>query len=1030
MPDPELRELVAAAQARSEAFMQSSRQQMFQSFQEQRAVGVGSPGGMRSSIGVGGDRDRPQPGTPSGRLMDAITDIVRRGAAFGGGVAGGVARPVFAGGAAGVGAVAGAGTFLAGESPFGPAGIAGGTITDMQRRMGFFQTAFAGYGEGLPFGLGRYAAQRMDMESYQARAMAQEDLRDRFVGGARRGGFSALNLLSFGLMNYGMRRAGLTLEYGRTEQFSRHIQNQMRFVTRDTLRAAGMSQYAGPFATGITREGAREFGRPLAREMGRLEAEMGLSPEEMMALESRAVGTMGITRLNEVISQGPEAMASSVMRQTRSVRDIQRTLNLSEEEAKEFFSTIGQLYGTADRIAGMAEESRRYAGRWGMNKRQVFDIMREFEDMGRQMGLGQTRTREVGMGYVESMRAQQRMGIMGREELMRYGGRTEEEALRIQARMRFERGVGMFEQGRLGGLGMLMTQDRDTYMQFMTGRMGPMEVAGAIGGVTAADPLAFGTARYDPNTRTMAGRLANLTQYRATMAMKQGGMMIFGGRETEMIQDFQQRTGYDDMTAAQEFRRLQRERAVFTRMAGRAFGGRDSRQRGHDIQSVFHRLTAEGLGEFASGITGKDLYGSAVDVYSMMLDENGNYDTSKSIEDVLRERAVGMNETPGDIAGLMRESRYALYAGATRAEGRGGFDVGPGLERARWARENLTSDVIGKFLSPLAQRLRGSDTERAREINRLMFGGAGTGSGGIRMPIGLRKRFGWFEKRVDAAGIPIGEQQILNVGLEKEGTFRLDLMGTARTGIDFANIEQAIESLVKEANKGNDNVITGQFNAQGMKNTIYKYLREGASAFSGEGLTETLSGLRESGHLPGKARGLYEAFLMKKYEGFAETVFGRGSINTISDLAGRIAQADVGDSAAMTKIAGLGAADVRRFARAYGRGDKGFFLQGGLERVEDIFGTTEQAVSGIRTALGRAGVTGWDVGKISRALQPGGAGREELTGLMRQDNIVTEVLRQVLRTQEAEKLEDPLGTVGRPMVVEPSAKSVLKKMWK
>jgi hypothetical protein len=1012
MPDPELRELVAAAQARSEAFMQSSRQQMFQSFQEQRAVGVGSPGGMRSSIGVGGDRDRPQPGTPSGRLMDAITDIVRRGAAFGGGVAGGVARPVFAGGAAGVGAVAGAGTFLAGESPFGPAGIAGGTITDMQRRMGFFQTAFAGYGEGLPFGLGRYAAQRMDMESYQARAMAQEDLRDRFVGGARRGGFAALNLLSFGLMNYGMRRAGLTLEYGRTEQFSRHIQNQMRFVTRDTLRAAGMGQYAGPFATGITREGAREFGRPLAREMGRLEAEMGLSPEEMMALESRAVGTMGITRLNEVISQGPEAMASSVMRQTRSVRDIQRTLNLSEEEAKEFFSTIGQLYGTADRIAGMAEES----------------------DMGRQMGLGQARTREVGMGYVESMRAQQRMGVMTREELMRYGGRTEEEALRIQARQRFQQGVGMFEQGRLGGLGMLMTQDRDTYMQFMTGRMGPMEVAGAIGGITAANPLAFGRARYDPNTRTMAGRLANLTQYRATMAMKGAGMMIFGGEEPEMIQDFQRRTGYDDMTAAQEFRRLQRERAVFTKMGGRAYGGGEDQQRGHDIQSIYHRLTAEGLGEFASGITGEDLYGAAVAVYGMRLDANGNYDTSKSLEDVLRENSIGMNETPGDIAGMMMESPYTRFLAGTKLTARGGRDVGPSLRRVREARANLTSGVIGKFIAPFAQRLRGTPEERSREINRLMFG-RGTGSAGLRLDVGVRTRqWGALGLGVLTGKAPPATMQTLQVALEEAGTFRLETLGKTRSGIDIANIEQAIEDIVKESNKGNDNVITSQFNAQGMKNTIYKYLREGAAAFSGEGLTESLSGLREAGFVPGQSRRLYEAFLMKKYEGFAETVFGRGSINTITELAARVAQADVGAdageiSASMRKMAGLGAADVQRFARAYGRGDKGFFLEGGLERVQDIFGTTEQAVTGIRTALGRAGVTGWDTGSITRALQPGGARREELTGLMGRSNIVTEVLRQVLRTQEAEKLEDPLGSAGRPMIVEPSAKSVADNMW-
>lgn len=1001
MPDPELRDLVSAAQARSEAFMQSSRQQMFQSFQEQRAVGVGAPAGMRSAIGAG-DADKPMAGTPAGRLMDTITGLVRRGAAFGAGAAGGAAQPVFAGGAAGVGAVAAGGAYLAGESPFGPAGIAGGTITDMSRRMGFFQTAFAAQGAGLPFGLGRYAAQRADMEVHQAREMAQEDLRDRFVGGARRGGFAALNLLSFGLLNYGMRREGLTLQYGRTEQFARHIQNQFRFMTREDLRVAGMGEYAGPFATGITREGARKISDPMARELGQLEAETGMSPEELMTLQARGMGTLGITQQRRILREGgPAAMARTGRRVAEGALEVQRGLHLAEEEAKQFWDAMGQMHGSMDRIVGMKNEARRRAGQWGMNVRQVFDAMRGFETMGMQMGLGQGEMREVGVGYMGAMREQQRLGIMTRQELMRYGGQTEEEALVIQTRMRMQRGIGMYEQGRLGGLGMLMTQDRPAYMQFMTGRMDPMEVAGAVGGVMAQNPLARARARYDPATRRMAAGLGELTQFRATMAMQRGGMFFLGDRETEMIQDYQRRTGFDDMTAAQEFRRFTREREMVTRMARKSFGPGNDQQRGHAIQGISHRLMAGGLGELARGVTGEsDIYGASVELYRMMGGERGEYDANVSIEEALRMTMLKEGEGPGDVA------REMLEAAPEFTE-----LVGKGFARAR--KEIQAGGLMGQFLGPLRRR-----TDDPAALGKVLFGRDTfqiQAQFQVRPAGKLRRIFGTGESRNQGVYFAINEA----------GRFRISSAGKAEEDVSYGNVQKAVHRLLTRTTGG---LGATHLNAAAMDVARRFYSRFGEVAEKLGSPEELTRRIREVG-IPSPQERAYQGFLMRKYGAFAQTVFGdlEGPGRTFEEFAGEMAEVEAeGSEEAMRRLEARGGVGVG-FARAYAYTEEGGFRlqKEGLSRLQDVFGGRAKDLAGI---LERGGDFGWDVGKISAAMKPGGARRAELETALENKHVVLEVLRHTLSGMEAEKLADPLGsTPARRMYVEITNPEMLKK---
>lgn len=1024
MPEGDLSELAYQARQRSEAFMQRSREQMFQTLQAQpQALG----GRIAPAVGGGAAAanlaNQPQAGTPAGRLLDTITDLVRRGTAFGAGAggmaAGAVAQPVASGYGAATQAAGGGVAFLAGAGAFGPAGTSGGTQMDVQQRMNFFQTLFTAYGSGLPFGLGRYAAQRTDMEAMQARIMAREDLAYSMAGGAQRGLYGALNLASFGLSNFYMRRRGMLLETTRSQEFSRTLQSQLRFLTRDALEEAGLGGAAGPFATGVSREGAQEFAGPMMRQLGRLEREMGLAPSEIMALRDRAMGTLGTTGIERAVRRGgAEGLAQEVGRQTTAVRDIQQTLNLSEDEAQEFFQTIGQMYGTAERVADMAREARRASGRWGISKREVFDVMREFEDMGRSMAIGQGRAREAGMDYVGALRAQQRAGLLTREELMMYGGRTGEEALRIQARTRFQAGVGLYQRGALGGLGMMMTQNRGAFMEFMSGRMGPMEVQGAVAQTLMNDPWAGMTARYDPRTEAMAGRLGWLTQYQRVAAEEQGGFFL-SRNESERIRRFQNLTGMQNLEAARWYRSYEREQNRFREIAQGDLGVRDPGRVASEMQGLYHRLQAEGMGAWAQSVAGRDMYEAAAWLWEQAAtpDEQGvrRLDPNRNLEAVLL--AAGRGRVPTErisqqVGGIL--SRIAIPGGLDPAEHIPGLgrdpsvrfeaqmELGPQAPNAhlvRTARRIASRRAAGflREMPDISGAVRALSERGAQEplLTELLFGGRGRAPGIFG---------GAADEQVSVNVTPGGRVRVSHESLDRPREVALqDLVGT----INQLDLPTPVRHQI--------------INEVGMRlSSRLKYLRGG-------GLQTFLSEAAEAGRITSGPMAAYNRFLMGRYSQLAgelfpglevgETALGSpirvlGAPETMPEMVRRVANLEglrglPGGGEEFRRIQGFlqaqGLEGVMDFARSFRGTSRGGLTVQNWGRLSRLFGATSDTASSLQAAIEAAGV---DIGglDIQQALQEPGQARQRLERLLTMSPVATQIFNQIVGSQERENV--------------------------
>jgi hypothetical protein len=617
----DLRQAAEQARQQSDLFLQRSREQMYSTFASQRAMGVGTPAGNAAAgVAAGAGGSSMMAGTPAGKVLEAINAIIRKGIGIG---AGGIGGPLATAGS-GMGAigsaVAGGAGFMAGNAPFGPGGMGSGALEGMQNRMSSMQMLFTAFGGSAPGSIGRFAGARMDMTAAQAQEMAQEEVAYRGWGGAQKGLQKALNVASIGMFNYTTRRAGLELEWFRGEDFNRSIQQNMRFMTRENLERGGYGKYASAFATGITREGAAEIGSGLKSELNEIQRQTGASAEQLIAIQGRGMGTMGALGLNKAMAGGAGNFKNEVMKNVGAVREIQQSLKLSEEEADQFFRSMGQIHGTATRIAEMARTSRRAAGRMGMDVRDVFGIVRQFEDTGRLGMTGQAETGAVGLRMAERFRGWQQSGMMNREESMMYGGRTQEEGLKIMTQKAYQAGTGLFEAGRLGGMGLLMRYNQGQYNRFAAGGMGALEAAGAVGGMVAADPLTRLRGRYDEKIRRQTGEEGLRTVFGQVQAMKRDKMFLFGGKDEEMFQAFERRTGMQPLESKKWFQFFDREKNKITQQIqgmpdydNMSKGERSVHEQG--ILALHNKFRSEGSLNLAKDVAGGNEYEAVGRIY-------------------------------------------------------------------------------------------------------------------------------------------------------------------------------------------------------------------------------------------------------------------------------------------------------------------------------------------------------------------------------------------------------------------------------
>jgi hypothetical protein len=1018
----DMRALHEQARQQADAFMARSREQMALAVQDQqnRFAGVQYGGGFAA----GGGGGYPQAGTPAGRLLDTISDLTRKGA----GVAG--APLGLAGAAAGQGF-----QFASAGGPFSTSGVWGGAATGAQRNMNFMQTLFTAYGEGvnlpMPIGnIGRWSAQRLDMEKHQAQTMARDELQYRLERGTEKAGWGMFDALSFGVASYQMRAHGMGLSHVYSTMFARNMQTQGRFITKDALREAGLGGYAGAFDTGLSHAGGRAFGADMAKELGFLEKEMGLAPEEVMALQNRAMGTMGITAVNEAIRRGgTKGLARETGRQTRAVREIQQTLHLDEKEAQEFFDAMGQMYGTAERIAGMTREAKQHAGQLGINVRQVFEYMRGFEDFGRTTGLGQTRAREMGMQYIGEMRQQQRIGAISREELMMYGGTTEEEALGIRAQTRLRQNIGLFRGGALGGYEVLAGAAPGLYGGAMGGRMGALETAGAIGGVAARDPFARVRGRYDPALEARMGQDAIRIQFeRVQQESRQGyfNMAAEGAdREALEIRRFETITNLEPLQAAREYRMFARETGVFGRLAERE----DLKGQGRDIQNLYGEIRARGLLGYVTAATGRSsTYEGVANIYKMMGGKQGG---AMTLDDALRAagaapthataaaREIGNKLAP--IGNVLSSLSVGLtLGGATSRELKAWQRIaaGEGLENDPPVPENVMQfidDTVRKGgVDPASKE--GLRRRKIALINATVLRPMET----MKTTTEFLKAFsGDISEATSAITMRGGDVNEYLLGVSGEMGVTLEDGRHAFVGLrpgSKASVRIAGEEGSKEVDLDALKSVVGNRAAARVYSVIARNMT---------GIEDRLKKGVETGRLGSETTAIYEAVQFGRYSDFARGIFGE-NVTDMRGLAGRLANIDtlnvkerarVVEALASRGMEGIGTGIGAAFAGT----PQGLKLQD-MGALVDLFGSDEEAAKAIRSAFGADTAKHWKESEIRDALQGKGKRVEELKAALGQNRVGMDLVDQLLKMGGVEynvpkgrSSSDPIwvtGTVG------------------
>jgi len=628
--DADARAMMDNARRQNFEFMQQARAQMQNQLEVQRMHIAHASGPAGAAAGS----SQPQPGTPAGRLLETITSLIQRGASM-------AAAPMVAGvggvmaGAGAAGQVAGgAASFYmsGGNTPFGIGGISGGMESiNAQRNMGFYQNLFTAYGRGLPFG--QYAAQRVDMTARQAETMAREELGSRLRQGAWSGVTAGLNAVTLGSFGYAARVMGIDITVLKREQMARDLQQQMRFVTRGALAAGGMGGAAGEFSTGISRAGALEIGNEMNVGLARMQQEMGLSAREVVTLRGRAMGTMTRGGIEKAVAKGPGALDFEVQRQTEAVRDIQQMLNVTEDIAPRFWDMVRKMGTVATEIKKSAQQAVGLASRTGLGQLEVMEALAEARSTGIQMGMGGARGERVTSQYMENRYQTYKGGGISKEGMMFYGGETPEAGLRIQAQMQIQRNVGIWQGGGLGGLDLLATGGRENQAAWSTamgGGMNYVQMAGAVGGALARNPLARLEARYSPETQEMmSGQALRAAFIRAEKVP----ILPFGGdkgAQLQRMEAFRKMTGLTPEQARLEYNAKAAEQGMFMRAAG------DNKAVAAGMWSIYSTLQGQGAAEAAMKITKtSDTYAAATKLYEQATMGGKEYDPSVDILDAL-----------------------------------------------------------------------------------------------------------------------------------------------------------------------------------------------------------------------------------------------------------------------------------------------------------------------------------------------------------------------------------------------------------
>jgi hypothetical protein len=329
-----------------------------------------------------------------------------------------------------------------------------------------------------------------------------------------------------------------------------------------------------------------------------------------------------------------------------------------------------------------------------------------------------------------------------------------------------------------------------------------------------------------------------------------------------------------------------------------------------------------------------------------------------------------------------------------RTHGITGFGRGrdPGGEVSmpiEWRRETerlRTSNLAGairSFIGPLVEG--GAETE---VISEALLGERG----GLRMNV--------------------GRNDLLNVAIDKEGFFRFQLAGQEAEYVEASTIQRVERRLGEYLTGFGLGDQTGDLSRR-----LWATLGRRMEGLDQGGLTTLVRGLRQNRRITTRERRMMNRFMVGRYRGFATTMFGdEGAPGTMAGLSERMANIAEG-SAEWEMLGEKGLYESQQFARAYQRGGSSWVLERGLGGIADMFGDTEAAVAAVSDAITGAGFK-MDVGAIRSAFG-GGEGQGDLTEMLSRGEVVNQILDQMLKAGNAEKLADPIGSAGRAAHVRP-----------
>jgi len=447
---------------------------------------------------------------------------------------------------------------------------------------------------------------------------------------------------------------------------------------------------------------------------------------EFEPLVQAAIATTSDKDLPKILESGAKGLKDRIS----ALRDAAAVLNTNFEEIAQLATEFGEdsEMGVGGRFDQFVRDINRAATRGrGLNRRALAQASLQARDQAISQGFQGEATQRGLMSLAADIQERANRGLIDRDYLFAFGGRTQSEAAinTAMATQQMERGMAM------GPFGMMALARMRGGGGIGGGLLGG---AGQLGQAFAQDPFGFALAQYSPQNLTRMGQEA---PYQLFSRMQQ----TFGGGQfgqLAFLRTLQSQTGMNNTQAMAQYRRIRGERA----MLSEAFGGRTGLS---EDQLMNAYLNARGMtpdltiGEFAGGgFTSTQIEALAAGSSTEVLTMGAN------------------NVGPGVLAGVLTDAEIAKFstAKASAAQERAAVNFANSVPGGvKFAETDTFFDRAVGRLTGLLGPPRGLYGLATGEMDLGEAAAASTGLAGLASYVayGGRRAFGFFSGEEEAA---------------------------------------------------------------------------------------------------------------------------------------------------------------------------------------------------------------------------------------------------------------------------------------